>query len=54
VGALDHILPPANLRSYLIHAIERGIGREKDLEDKPDTNNLTAREADALAVAGSS
>jgi len=50
VGALDHILPPANLRSYLIHAIERGIGREKDLE--PDTKNLTPREVETFAAAG--
>jgi acetyl/propionyl-CoA carboxylase alpha subunit/acetyl-CoA carboxylase carboxyltransferase component len=29
VGALDHIIPPANLRSYLIEAVERGIAREE-------------------------
>ena len=28
VGALNHILPPADLRPYLIHAVERGM--EKD------------------------
>ena len=31
VGALDRILPPANLRPYLIDAVERGIAREKGL-----------------------
>jgi acetyl/propionyl-CoA carboxylase alpha subunit/acetyl-CoA carboxylase carboxyltransferase component len=30
VGALNHIVPPANLRPYLINAVERGIRREED------------------------
>jgi acetyl/propionyl-CoA carboxylase alpha subunit/acetyl-CoA carboxylase carboxyltransferase component len=30
VGALDHIIPPANLRSYLIEAVERGMAREAE------------------------
>ncbi len=29
VGALNYIIPPANLRPYLIDAVERGIGREE-------------------------
>ncbi|HET7892008.1 MAG TPA: carboxyl transferase domain-containing protein [Candidatus Sulfotelmatobacter sp.] len=28
VGALNHIIPPRNLRPYLIDAVKRGIGRE--------------------------
>jgi acetyl-CoA carboxylase carboxyltransferase component len=28
VGALHHIIPPATLRPYLIHAVERGITQE--------------------------
>ena len=32
VGALRDILPPANLRPYLIHAVERAMGVEKELE----------------------
>ncbi len=32
VGALHNIIPPATLRPYLIHAIERGIEKEKGLE----------------------
>jgi hypothetical protein len=28
VGALHHILPPADLCSYLIHAVESGISKE--------------------------
>ncbi len=28
VGALDHIIPPRNLRSYLVDAVKRGIERE--------------------------
>ena len=30
VGALNYIIPPANLRPYLIHAVERGIAREEE------------------------
>jgi acetyl-CoA carboxylase carboxyltransferase component len=29
VGALSHIIPPANLRSYLTDAVERGIRHEE-------------------------
>jgi acetyl/propionyl-CoA carboxylase alpha subunit/acetyl-CoA carboxylase carboxyltransferase component len=32
VGALSCIIPPANLRPYLIHAVERGIQREEESE----------------------
>jgi acetyl/propionyl-CoA carboxylase alpha subunit/acetyl-CoA carboxylase carboxyltransferase component len=32
VGALNCIIPPANLRPYLIHAIERGMEKEQELE----------------------
>ena len=32
-GSLDHILPPARLRPYLIEALERGIAREERDED---------------------
>jgi acetyl-CoA carboxylase carboxyltransferase component len=34
VGALNHIIPPANLRPYLIHAVECGIKREEDAVPK--------------------
>jgi acetyl/propionyl-CoA carboxylase alpha subunit/acetyl-CoA carboxylase carboxyltransferase component len=34
VGALDRIIPPGNLRPYLIDAIERGIARESGTESK--------------------
>ncbi|MGB8063948.1 MAG: carboxyl transferase domain-containing protein [Candidatus Sulfotelmatobacter sp.] len=34
VGALNHIIPPANLRSYLVKAVERGIRNEEDAERK--------------------
>jgi len=30
VGALNYIIPPANLRPYLIDAVERGIAREEE------------------------
>ncbi len=32
VGALNYIIPPANLRPYLIHAVERGIARVEESE----------------------
>jgi len=32
VGALNKIIPPANLRPYLIDAIQRGIATEEELE----------------------
>ncbi len=35
VGALNYILPPADLRPYLIHAVESGIVKEKELH--PET-----------------
>jgi acetyl/propionyl-CoA carboxylase alpha subunit/acetyl-CoA carboxylase carboxyltransferase component len=30
VGALNHIIPPANLRPYLIDAVKRGVEREEN------------------------
>jgi len=36
VGALNCIIPPANLRPYLIDAVERGMGREEEAKsEKP-------------------
>ncbi len=34
VGALHHIIPPADLRPYLIHAVQRGMEKHMDLEVK--------------------
>ncbi len=34
VGALNHIIPPKNLRPYLIDAVERGIEREESALQK--------------------
>jgi acetyl-CoA carboxylase carboxyltransferase component len=42
VGALNYIIPPANLRPYLIHALERGIAREEGSESTKSQNRLTA------------
>ena len=36
VGALNHIIPPANLRSYLVQAVERGIATEDTLKRNSD------------------
>jgi acetyl-CoA carboxylase carboxyltransferase component len=43
VGALNHIIPPANLRPYLIHAVERGIAREEEsIRGKPEAQEVEA------------
>ncbi len=34
VGALNYIIPPENLRPYLIHAVERGMARVEKSEDR--------------------
>ena len=48
VGALDHIIPPANLRPYLVHAVERGMRSEEKREWEGGTegrgSGLVARE----------
>ncbi|MGB8918581.1 MAG: carboxyl transferase domain-containing protein [Candidatus Sulfotelmatobacter sp.] len=41
VGALNYIIPPANLRPYLIHAVERGIAREEESESAVLENRMT-------------
>ncbi len=41
VGALNYIIPPATLRPYLIHAIERGIERVEKSESTMPGNRLT-------------
>ncbi|HUO15261.1 MAG TPA: carboxyl transferase domain-containing protein [Verrucomicrobiae bacterium] len=41
VGALNYIIPPADLRPYLIHAVERGIAREKELKSPVSVTNLS-------------
>ena len=41
VGALNHIIPPANLRPYLIDAVERGIARDKKSESEHSKSKLT-------------
>jgi hypothetical protein len=40
VGALHHIIPPANLRPFLIHAVERGVAREKELHLQKTAHKL--------------
>ena len=41
VGALNYIIPPANLRPYLIHAVERGIARAEKSESEKSEKRLT-------------
>jgi acetyl-CoA carboxylase carboxyltransferase component len=55
VAALHHILPPVNLRPYLIDAVERGIERENQLDStKRDDESQKTEEAAAFAAAGAS
>jgi hypothetical protein len=42
VGALNYIIPPANLRPYLIDAVERGIARVEETESAASRTRLTA------------
>lgn len=41
VGALNYIIPPAKLRSYLIDAVERGIQREEESKSAELKDRLT-------------
>ena len=53
VGALHQILPPANLRPYLIHAVEHGIRKEKESEaEKLEAEVARLKEVGALARLG--
>ena len=62
VGALNHIIPPATLRPYLIDAVKRGIGtksasagREKEtalpVSGEPDECVLAGTDASGRAIA---
>ena len=50
VGALHHILPPATLRPYLIHAVENGIRGEK-IEAGKQREAIAPKESVAVARA---
>ena len=51
VGALHDILPPRNLRPYLIHAIERGMAKEmQERSEKPATETLALAEEPVAVV----
>jgi acetyl/propionyl-CoA carboxylase alpha subunit/acetyl-CoA carboxylase carboxyltransferase component len=42
VGALNHIIPPANLRPYLAHAVERGIRSDERARRKAELEIVVA------------
>jgi hypothetical protein len=42
VGALNHIIPPPNLRPYLVHAVERGMRSEENLKAKTELEIVEA------------
>ena len=55
VGALHDILPPRNLRPYLVHAIERGMANEKQENSKKlASENLALAEEQASSAVYSS
>ncbi|MGB9361016.1 MAG: hypothetical protein WCA99_05410, partial [Candidatus Sulfotelmatobacter sp.] len=41
VGALNYIIPPANLRPYLVQAIERGIRKMEESESGESENEMS-------------
>jgi hypothetical protein len=42
VGALNHIIPPANLRPYLVDAVERGMRSEENVKAKAELEIVEA------------
>jgi acetyl/propionyl-CoA carboxylase alpha subunit/acetyl-CoA carboxylase carboxyltransferase component len=51
VGALQYILPPANLRPYLIHAVERGMGNGEELQSEEQEGAIRKAQLAAAAHA---
>ena len=47
VGALRGIIPPATLRPYLVHAIERAMGKQEESE----AEKLEVKPADEVSTA---
>jgi hypothetical protein len=47
VGALSYIIPPAKLRPYLIHAIERGMAQGRGIGEPQIGNSLITVECKA-------
>jgi len=55
VGALHRIIPPANLRPHLIHALERAIGGgTQTATEKREAEKQEPEEVEALAAHGAS
>jgi hypothetical protein len=42
VGALNYIIPPANLRPYLIDAVERGMRNEENASENAELEIVEA------------
>jgi hypothetical protein len=42
VGALNYIIPPANLRPYLIEAVERGMRNEENASENAELEIVEA------------
>lgn len=49
VGALNDILPPRNLRPYLVQAIERGISKAESLRTEKPVKETSALKCEAVA-----
>ncbi len=54
VGALNCIIPPANLRSYLINAVERGIAKAAELHSRKRADEDSMVRGKAFAASGAS
>ena len=50
VGALQEILPPADLRPYLIRSLERGLGNQKGLQSREAQAELPLKVKVAVAT----
>ncbi len=51
-GALNYILPPANHRPYLIHAVECGTLRDQELHSGKSSGKKSVMAPEPVEVAG--
>ena len=51
VGALHRIIPPTDLRPYLINAVERGVARENELRSARRQGDDSATTSKTIDVA---
>jgi hypothetical protein len=52
MGALNHIIPPATLRPYLIDAVKRGMEKELQQPDGPELERTQSGGSDECVLVG--